>query len=113
MRALALLLPLALGLTACGQSDDGGIEVAVLGEPAELFALGNRLAPPGDGGGPTPPPGPSTEVLAGVYLPAAGTSLGIGECTGLTLLSQVAVGCDSGPGQGAAEVRLGDARIRL
>jgi oligopeptide transport system substrate-binding protein len=46
MRALALL-PLLFALAACGRADDGGIEVAVIGEPAELFATGNRLAPPG------------------------------------------------------------------
>ena len=48
MRALVLLLPLALVLTACGRSEDGAVEVAVVGEPAELFATGNRLAPPGE-----------------------------------------------------------------
>ena len=47
MRALAFL-PLFLALAACGRSGDGGIEVAVIGEPAELFAAGNRLAPPGE-----------------------------------------------------------------
>jgi RNA polymerase sigma factor (sigma-70 family) len=68
--------------------------------------------PPGDGGT-APPPAASTEVLAGAYVPGLGTSLGIGECTGLTLLTQVAVGCDSGPGEGAAEIRLGDGRVKL
>jgi oligopeptide transport system substrate-binding protein len=46
MRALTLL-PLLLALAACG-GGDGGIDVAVIGEPAELFATGNRLAPPGE-----------------------------------------------------------------
>lgn len=48
MRALALLLPFALALAACGRSDGSAIEVAVIGEPAELFATGNRLAPAGE-----------------------------------------------------------------
>lgn len=47
MRALAHF-PLALALAACGQGRDGTVEVAVIGEPAELFATGNRLAPPGE-----------------------------------------------------------------
>ena len=47
MRALALL-PLILALAACGRGGDGAVEVAVIGEPAELFASGNRLAPPGE-----------------------------------------------------------------
>ena len=47
MRALALL-PLALSLAACGRGGDGAIEVAVIGEPADLFTTGNRLAPPGE-----------------------------------------------------------------
>lgn len=45
MRAL-VLLPLLLALAACGRGDDGSMEVAVIGEPSELFATGNRLAPP-------------------------------------------------------------------
>ena len=48
MRALALLFALVLALTACGRSDEGAVEVAVIGEPVELFATGNRLAPPGE-----------------------------------------------------------------
>ena len=47
MRATALL-PLLLALTACGRAGDGAVEVAVIGEPSELFASGNRLAPPGE-----------------------------------------------------------------
>ena len=47
MRALAVL-PLLFALAACGRADDGAVEVAVIGEPAELFAVGNRLAPPGE-----------------------------------------------------------------
>ena len=45
MRALALLLSILLSATACSQQTDGAIDVAVIGEPAELFAAGNRLAP--------------------------------------------------------------------
>lgn len=47
MRAFALL-PLLIALAACGRGDDGSIEVAVIGDPADLFAPGNRLAPPGE-----------------------------------------------------------------
>lgn len=45
MRAFALL-PLLLAVSACDQRGDGGIDVAVIGEPGELFASGNRLGPP-------------------------------------------------------------------
>lgn len=45
-------VPFALGLTllagACSQASDGAIDVAVIGEPAELFSTGKRLAPPGE-----------------------------------------------------------------
>ena len=47
MRAL-LLLPLMIGLAACGRGGDGALDVLVIGDPAELFAAGNRLAPPGE-----------------------------------------------------------------
>lgn len=48
MRVLALL-PLLFALAACGRGDgDGAVEVAVIGEPAELFATGQRLALPGE-----------------------------------------------------------------
>lgn len=46
MRALALLLLLLTGLSACGSRDDGSVNVAIIGEPGALFATGNRLAPP-------------------------------------------------------------------
>lgn len=51
MRALVLLpllVSLLLGLVACGRTSDGGVDVAVIGEPADLLASGNRLAPPGE-----------------------------------------------------------------
>lgn len=48
MRALALLsLPAWLALAACGAPDDGALHVAVIGEPGELLAAGNRLGYPG------------------------------------------------------------------
>jgi oligopeptide transport system substrate-binding protein len=45
MRALAQLF-LTLALAACASADDGSLDIAVIGEPGELFAAGNRLAPP-------------------------------------------------------------------
>lgn len=48
MRALILPLFLTLALSACGRGSEGSIDVAVIGDPAELFATGNRLAPPGE-----------------------------------------------------------------
>lgn len=47
MRALALLnlWPL-LSLAACGQPGEGAIDVAIIGEPEDMFAVGNRLGPP-------------------------------------------------------------------
>lgn len=45
-RAL-FLMPLLL-LAACGRSDGGAIDVAIIGDPADLTAPGNRLAPPGE-----------------------------------------------------------------
>lgn len=47
MRALSLIL-LTFALAACGRSGEGAVEVAVIGEPGEMFAAGNRLAPPGE-----------------------------------------------------------------
>ena len=47
MRMLALL-PLLIALAACGRSGDGSTDVVVIGEPGELFATGNRLAPPAE-----------------------------------------------------------------
>ncbi len=44
MRVL-VLLPLLIALAACGPRGDEGVDVAVIGEPGELFAAGNRLAP--------------------------------------------------------------------
>lgn len=44
MRAL-ISFWLILALAACGSTDDDGVDVAVIGEPAELFAAGNRLGP--------------------------------------------------------------------
>jgi ABC-type transport system substrate-binding protein len=47
MRALALIsLLCSCVLAACGQPGDGSVDVAVISEPGELFASGNRLAPP-------------------------------------------------------------------
>ncbi|HEU4821009.1 MAG TPA: ABC transporter substrate-binding protein [Qipengyuania sp.] len=47
MRALAVpAFLLALALAACGQTNDSGVDVAVIGEPDEMFAAGNRLGPP-------------------------------------------------------------------
>lgn len=48
MRAPTILLSILLIATACSQSSDGAIEVAVIGEADELFERGNRLAPPGE-----------------------------------------------------------------
>lgn len=45
MRAFAILLA-AVGLAACTSSDEDGLDVAIIGEPGELFASGNRLAAP-------------------------------------------------------------------
>ena len=42
-----LLLAMILLLAACGRGDEGGVDVAVIGQPEELFATGDRLAPPG------------------------------------------------------------------
>jgi RNA polymerase sigma factor (sigma-70 family) len=92
------------GAGGAGGGAGGGTTPGTPGTPAPT---------PPPGGGTTPPPEPSPEVLAGVYLPGAGTSLGLGECTGLTLLEQVSVGCDSGPGEGTAQIRLGDGTITL
>lgn len=47
MRALSLL-PLLLVLAACSRSGDGAVEVAIIGEPSELFASGTRLAGPAE-----------------------------------------------------------------
>jgi hypothetical protein len=75
---------------------------------------GQTPGQPPPGGGPPPTPAPAPEVLAGVYVPAAGTSLGVGgNCTGLTLLTQTTVGCDPGQGLGLAEVRLAGMSIVL
>lgn len=43
--ALLLLIP-ALALAGCGSPGDGAVDVAVIGEPDELFASGNRLGAP-------------------------------------------------------------------
>lgn len=47
MRAL-VLLPLLTVLAACGRGGDRAVEVAVIGTPRDLFATGDRLAPPGE-----------------------------------------------------------------
>lgn len=46
MRAPALLA-LLLSIAGCDRADDGRIDVAVIGQPDELFAPGNRLGPAG------------------------------------------------------------------
>lgn len=48
MRAIALLLLIpSLALAACAESGgDGALDVAVIGDPAELIGTGNRLGPP-------------------------------------------------------------------
>ena len=106
--------------------DTSGFEVGDTTTQSPTIGTGGSQAPPGSNGTPgsgnqpgtTPPPGggqqppapaPPAEpqVLAGVYLPAAGASLGLGgECTGLTLLTTTTVGCDPGQGSGVAELRL-------
>jgi hypothetical protein len=46
-------------------------------------------------------------VLAQIYVPAAGTAVSLGgNCTGVTLLKDVKVGCDAGQGKGLAQVNL-------
>lgn len=47
MRA-PLALMLLLALAACGRSADGGVDMAIIGDPAELYATGTRLGPAGE-----------------------------------------------------------------
>ena len=47
LRAPALLT-LIFALAACGRGGDGAIDVVVIGQPSELAATGNRLAPPAE-----------------------------------------------------------------
>ena len=48
MKRAFVLLPLLAALGACARGQDGAVDVAVIGQPAELFASGHRLAPPGE-----------------------------------------------------------------
>ena len=46
---LLVLFPLLIALAGCGgRNGDGVTDVVVIGEPGELFAAGNRLAPPAE-----------------------------------------------------------------
>lgn len=44
----AAVLPILLFLTACARGGDGNVEVAVIGEPADMAATGARLGLPGE-----------------------------------------------------------------
>lgn len=44
----ALALSLTLALSACGRGGDGTVDIAVVGDPAQLAARGTRLSPPGE-----------------------------------------------------------------